>query len=304
MLINIFEEIPWGKFIQLEQFKKLSLTEQQIYYDQYISDLNVARQNWTAYQNKGPLTSNTPSGPSACNLGMDVIFLLDYSGSMDTVIASLKVQIANIINTIIAESNNNYRLGLILFDEYEQNITVNYTLEPLYTALPADRRLQLPGSGSAQGPIYMYITGLVELDTNNEAAFTTALNKLDTTDFPMQAGTGAPEPGDVGYEYLLDGMVGSFRNDVAKIVILISDALPGGGNEAYDSTTIASLEASKTESIAEGIQVFYLDVNASSPTRNPNEGYRILSDNTQGTYDQSPSGDASVITGSIENLCD
>lgn len=304
MLINIFEEIPWEKFIQLEQYKKLSLKEQQIYYDQYISDLNVARQNWLEYQNKGPLTFNTPtSGPAACNLGMDVIFLLDYSGSMDIVIASLKLQIANIINTIIAESNNNYRLGLILFDEYEVGVAVDYTTKPLYTDLPADRRLQLLGAGSTRGPIYMYITGLVELDTNNETAFIDVLNKLDTSDFPMQPGTGAPEPGDVGYEYLLDGMVGSFRSGVAKIVILISDALPGGGNETYDSTTVASLETSKTESIAEGIQVFYLDVNSSASIRNPDEGYRILSDNTQGVYDQSSSGDASVITGSIENLC-
>jgi len=301
MLINIFDEISWENFIQLEKYKNLPLNEQEIYYKQYIQDLEVARQNWLNYQTKGP-RRNPLVG---CARGMDVIFLLDYSGSMDDIIDSLKTQIANIVNTIVTESNNDYRLGLMLFDEYEQTVSVDYTTFPLYLNLPANRRLQLPGVGGGDGPIYMYITGLVEMDTNNQAYFTEVLNKLNDDDyFPMQPGTGAPEPGDVGYEELLDGMVGNFRNDVTKLVILISDALPGGGSETYDQDTIDSLEASKTESIAEDIQVYYFDVNSSSVTRNPNEGYRILSDNTRGLFTQSSTADASEIITGIETICE
>lgn len=300
MLINIFEEVSWENFIQIEKYKNLPLNEQEAYYKQYIQDLEIARQNWLAYQNKG--TRNRAVG---CARGMDVIFLLDYSGSMDNIIESLKTSIANIVQTIITESNGDYRLGLMLFDEYEVGVTVNYTNKPLYTNLPASRRLQLPGVGNNDGPIIMYITGLVELATQNENDFTDVLNKLNTTlYFPMQPGTGAPEPGDVGYEELLDGMVGTFRNDVSKIVILISDALPGGGNETYDPTTIASLEASKTESIAEDIQVYYFDVNSSAVTRNEDEGYRILSDNTRGLFTQSPTADATEIITGIQTICE
>jgi hypothetical protein len=34
---------------------KLPLNEQVKYYNQYLYDLNIARQNWLSYQNKGPI---------------------------------------------------------------------------------------------------------------------------------------------------------------------------------------------------------------------------------------------------------
>jgi len=52
--MNIFEEILWPQFIKIERISKLSLTEQVAAYQQYIYDLDTARQNWIAYQNKGP----------------------------------------------------------------------------------------------------------------------------------------------------------------------------------------------------------------------------------------------------------
>ena len=52
--MNIFEEILWPQFIKIERISKLPLTEQVAAYQQYIYDLDTARQNWIAYQNKGP----------------------------------------------------------------------------------------------------------------------------------------------------------------------------------------------------------------------------------------------------------
>jgi hypothetical protein len=52
--MNIFEEILWPQFIKIERISKLPLTEQVAAYQQYIYDLDSARQNWIAYQNKGP----------------------------------------------------------------------------------------------------------------------------------------------------------------------------------------------------------------------------------------------------------
>jgi hypothetical protein len=52
--MNIFEEILWPQFIKIEHINKLSLNEQVAAYKQYIYELDVARQNWLAYQNKGP----------------------------------------------------------------------------------------------------------------------------------------------------------------------------------------------------------------------------------------------------------
>jgi hypothetical protein len=54
-MFNIFEELTWPQFTQLYEMVKLPLNEQVKYYNQYLYDLNIARQNWLSYQNKGPI---------------------------------------------------------------------------------------------------------------------------------------------------------------------------------------------------------------------------------------------------------
>jgi hypothetical protein len=54
-MFNIFEELSWPQFTQLYEMAKLPLNEQVKYYNQYLYDLNIARQNWLSYQNKGPI---------------------------------------------------------------------------------------------------------------------------------------------------------------------------------------------------------------------------------------------------------
>lgn len=53
MQINIFEEILWPQFVKIEHISKLPLNEQVAAYQQYIYDLDTARQSWLTYQNKG-----------------------------------------------------------------------------------------------------------------------------------------------------------------------------------------------------------------------------------------------------------
>lgn len=53
-MFNIFEELSWPQFTQLSSITRLPLNEQVQHYNQYLFDLNVARQNWIDYQNKGP----------------------------------------------------------------------------------------------------------------------------------------------------------------------------------------------------------------------------------------------------------
>lgn len=52
--MNIFEEILWPQFVKIERISKLPLNEQVAAYQQYVYDLDTARQDWLAYQNKGP----------------------------------------------------------------------------------------------------------------------------------------------------------------------------------------------------------------------------------------------------------
>ncbi len=63
-MFNIFEEISWPQFNQLPNVVRLPLNEQIQHYNQYLSDLNIARQNWIDYQNKGPYI------PTIQNIGL------------------------------------------------------------------------------------------------------------------------------------------------------------------------------------------------------------------------------------------
>lgn len=52
--MDIFNEILWPQFIQLNEIRNLPINEQVNKYNQYIYELNEARHNWISYQNKGP----------------------------------------------------------------------------------------------------------------------------------------------------------------------------------------------------------------------------------------------------------
>ena len=83
MQINIFEEILWPQFVKIEHVSKLPLNEQVAAYQQYIYDLDTARQNWLAYQNKGPFafSGSTPPVEDSFLLQEDLNFLLQEDGS-------------------------------------------------------------------------------------------------------------------------------------------------------------------------------------------------------------------------------
>lgn len=52
--MDIFNEILWPQFTQLNEVRNLPLNEQVNKYNQYIYELNEARHSWISYQNKGP----------------------------------------------------------------------------------------------------------------------------------------------------------------------------------------------------------------------------------------------------------
>jgi len=80
--MNIFEEILWPQFIKIERISKLPLTEQVAAYQQYIYDLDSARQSWIAYQNKGPEERYLAQEESFSNSGvLDYYLILQEDGS-------------------------------------------------------------------------------------------------------------------------------------------------------------------------------------------------------------------------------
>lgn len=176
-----------------------------------------------------------------CNAGMDVVFVLDYTSSMGGAINNIKSEITAIKNTIITESNNNYRLGLVIFDE-DNSTTPIYGNLTAYTSLPSAQKIVESGTSLANGStVYQYITAMELMSTNNGDSFTTQLNKLNTVDLLLGDGQNAPEPSDKALYHVsktVNPITGSFRNDVAKLVILITDALPSGNDDFNNSADL------------------------------------------------------------------
>lgn len=317
MIIDIFNEIPWQAFQNLEYIKKLSLNEQKEKYDKYISEVELARDYYYQYQVKGNPPLTTPTLP-ACSAGMDVIFVIDFTGSMGTEIDALKTDIASIVTTISTESNNDYRLGLVIFDAYQAGNPVRYASSTTYINLPASQKIITPevaagpGSGDPGKMVYQALTALEMMSPNNQSTFNTVLQQLNTpspSGIPIGGGAiiDGPEPGDLAIEEIIDNnFAGAFRSNVAKLIITISDQYPGGFKEDYDRDVITRLQTLVTTSLANGIQHLAMIDLSSTQTLNPdpmapNTGYRILTDNTNGEFVNSMDP-ASIIT-AIENIC-
>jgi len=76
-MFNIFEELTWPQFSKLPNIVKLPLNEQVTHYNQYLFELNTARQNWIDYQNKGP-QSNIIGVLAQEESYINIDYLLDY----------------------------------------------------------------------------------------------------------------------------------------------------------------------------------------------------------------------------------
>lgn len=308
MLINIFEEIPWKDFVLQENIKSLPLNEQKACYDTYIMGLERARDYYCHFQGKGPYPLTSSPTPPACTEGMDVVFVIDYTLSMGAEIDDVKADVATIVNTIITESNGDYRLGLTLFDEYEGGGTAPYNGQDPYTTLPASQKIITPTTtipGTADS-VFQVLTTMEVMSTANQSSFTLQLNKLNTgaglTNMELGRGAGAVttgEPGDISLLEVIDNnFAGTFRSNVAKLIILITDDAPGGYDGQDNNPDIVTrLESLRDTCISEEIQLLVL----SSLAILPNTSYRIISDNADGLYDNTL--DSATVISSIEDIC-
>ena len=227
----------------------------------------------------------------SCSEGMDVVFLVDYTGSMGGAIDGVKTSIANIASTIVTESNNNYRLGLVIFDEYISATNSTYDDKIAYTSLPSNQR----HINTGVSPYYQWITAVEVMSPNNQTSFTTQLNKLNTVNFPLGDGIGTPEPSDMGVDLVaLQSFGGAFRNNVARLVVVITDATPGGNDDAYGSTDITFVNSLIPQLVNQGVRVLLMTT----------AGTNVLYDLALGTNGVVSSGfsGADIIT-AIQDVC-
>ena len=282
----IVGELTWQQFRSLDSIRNLNENQQIAHYQKYLVELN----DWISHQNKG----RSISTEITCADGMDVVFLVDYTGTMSGAINAVKTSIASIVSTITAESANNYRLGLVLFDEYQSDTASNYSDKAAYINLPSSQKYINTGLNG----LYQWITAMEVFSQNNESTFTTQLNLLNNTEnLPLGGGVGYPEPSDMGVDRIVNyDLVGAFRNDVSKLIVIITDDTPSGNDDITDATDVAFIDQLVADCSTKGIKVLLMKRNSTSYA--PLE---TLALETGGLV--SPSFTPSAIIASIENIC-
>jgi|TARA_B110000977_G_scaffold154173_1_gene195942 hypothetical protein len=250
----------------------------------------------------------TVAGAAPCTEGMDVAFVIDYTFSMSGIIDGVKSGVASLVSTIdTASGSNDYRLALITADE-RANPSPTYSSCVDYTNLPTSQRVANLGSGGN----YQFITSWEQFGTNNGATFTTQLDKLnggvDGTCVNLGDGNGLPEPTDYASQLVVGGaaLSGTLRSNVAKYVIIITDALPGGTSDAFNATTWSGIQSMIAFANTNGIKynVCGPGVNLSGvipPVTDPIFPWRELATQTGGVWNAS--ADASQISADIIAGC-
>jgi uncharacterized protein YegL len=146
----------------------------------------------------GTAHANVDCGP------MDVAFVVDTTGSMGGAIENVKAELSPIIDNIKKASGGDAQLALVTFKD---NVVVEQDLASGNNTAVADAIAALSASGGAGGP------------EASDEALNTVLNGLDEADRAPGQQTGDFD--------------GAFRPGATSIVILVTDALPGGFDDAF-----------------------------------------------------------------------
>jgi hypothetical protein len=251
-----------------------------------------------------PSLPETPGNPSPTINGIDLVFVVDYTSSMSGVIENIKTGINNIVDIINTKSNSNYQLGLVLFDEFKYPVVAKptewgypqYMNNADFIALPESQKYT--NANTAAG-VKQVIFAMETLSPNNKDSFKTQLGKINKPKkstapydaFDLGSGSGFPEPGDIALDKVLNNIAGEFRNNVAKIVVLITDAVAGGTddkNATGDVTTVNNLAKLYYEN---NIRMILLTVDSSAttvtpaynPSTSPDQSYVNMANTTGGS---------------------
>ena len=243
--------------------------------------------------------------PAQCGGGMDIVFLVDYTGSMGNAIDGVKLGLSNILSTIDTESLGNYRVGFCLFDEYSGNLSTptNYGDNSAYVSLPQAQRVVI----NSEYNHTQFITCMAPLgNVGDSSFFQTQLNKINNT-MPLGAGDSPAEPGGLGINEIISNQIaGAFRSDATKVIVLITDNMPGGYDDTNNSVDAAYLHNLRGLADSLDIQIMIQSTQSSDVSIN----YTTLTNTTPaGRYDQvsfDSEGDwinSGLISG-IQSLCD
>ena len=194
------------------------------------------------FANLSEIASNSGTGNAAnsdiCQDGMDVVFVVDYTGSMSNAISGVKSGINSIVNEIQSQSNGNYRLGLVLFDGPNPSY-VNQS--DFYADLDSTQKIN---SGSK------VITCVEKMNlVGNQSTFATHLSYIDQTNGPqgMALGSSVECGGTASYEVIQNSFGGQWRANVLKLIILITDDEPTESSTYFNNTLIPAADTNNVQ---------------------------------------------------------
>ena len=113
-----------------------------------------------------------------CNKAMDVVFIIDYTGSMqddfNNNATGLKANVTSITNKIVSRSGGDYRLGLVIVDALNSSETdnLNYSDSSTYTGLAAEYKHHQVVDTTG----HVHSTAIVDFGYANATTFSSKLN--------------------------------------------------------------------------------------------------------------------------------
>lgn len=271
------------------------------------TDSTSLTDSFTYYINDGEFDSNIATvtisiAPPPCDSGMDVVFIFDYTGSMSGQIDAAKTGAVSIVNTIKTQSNENYRLGIVIADETKSKNYSGYENAPAYISLNPSQKIVNTGLNSN----FQWITAMEVMPSasvNNFSSFNVQLDKLNNsaTGLSLGSGSGLPEPTDLALSKVVEyNFAGTFRNNVAKYVIIITDDVPGGNDDSATTADITEMNRLKDQCIAKSVKVIVLGQGVEK-TIGGKYIWKELANATGGSWNTSYN--ASAIESAIKNGC-
>ncbi|NTX57264.1 vWA domain-containing protein [Myxococcus sp. CA039A] len=168
-----------------------------------------------------PVPPKEPPQVDPCECGpLDVVFAIDDTGSMGGSLTALQANFSNLLTQIQTSSNGDYRLGLVTFQD---DVTVRVDL-----GAGNDTQMQAQIAS-------LTANGGWNLPEASDEALNTVIHNIAFR--PNQNGA----------------FTGYWRTGARRVVVLITDNLPGGFNDSYTSNALASLQAQ--EAYNEGIRI-------------------------------------------------
>jgi hypothetical protein len=216
------------------------------------------------------------SDSTACLVGMDVAFLIDYTGSMSDAIDNIKYSVNSIVNNIALKSGGDYQLALGIFDEYPTETYPLYFVQSPYASLPSSsKKIVTTNPFRTQ-----YLTIMEKFSSYNKTSFINQLNKLNSMDMFMGSGVSYPEPGGLlAYEVVKNDFAGLWRSGKKKYCFIITDAPDGGDDDNADATDDLLLQ--NIASIADTNEISFILITTASAGIN----YEThLIDNNKGSF--------------------